>query len=134
MLQKKYPEYHLGSVLLEQCIRKRDPEQLTRVDDECVLFQNVLRECGQAEQDLAKEQAEHEIKVEQMVSSPLQAVLDNDLPNILKQKRNLNKHILDKDSASSRYNVCYLICKWSFFFNELSFSFRQLKMETKKKL
>lgn len=65
----------------------------------------MVRECGQAEQDLAKEQAEHEIKVEQMVSSPLQQVLDNDLPNILKQKRNLSKYILDKDSASSRYNV-----------------------------
>lgn len=64
-----------------------------------------MRDCGQTEQDLAKEQAEHEIKVEQLVSSPLQQVLDNDLPNILKQKRNLSKYILDKDSASSRYNV-----------------------------
>lgn len=105
MLQKKYPEYHLGSVFLEQCSRKRDPELVTRVEDDCILLQSVLKECGQAEQDLAKEQAEHEIKVEQMVSSPLQTVLDNDLPNILKQKRNLSKHILDKDSANSRYNV-----------------------------
>lgn len=86
-------------------MRKKDPEQLLRPEDECALFQCVVRECGQAEQDLAKEQAEHEVKVEQMVSSPLQQVLDNDLPNILKQKRNLSKYILDKDSASSRYNV-----------------------------
>lgn len=78
---------------------------MSRLEEECSLFQNIVRECGQAEQDLAKEQAEHEIKVEQMVSYPLQQVLDNDLPNILKQKRNLNKYILDKDSASSRYNV-----------------------------
>lgn len=78
---------------------------MSRQEEECSLFQSIVRECGQAEQDLAKEQAEHEIKVELMVSQPLQQVLDNDLPNILKQKRNLNKYILDKDSASSRYNV-----------------------------
>lgn len=96
---------------MEQGTRRKDPEQITRPDDDCTLFQIVVRECGQAEQDLAKEQAEHEIKVEQMVSSPLQQVLDNDLPNILKQKRNLSKYILDKDSASNRYNVCVLCIK-----------------------
>lgn len=67
----------------------------------------MLRDCGIAEQDLAKEQAEHEIKVEQMVSSPLQVVLENDIPNILKQKRHLSKYILDKDSANNRYNVSF---------------------------
>lgn len=104
-LQKKYPEYHLAVVLSEQGARKREPDQITRTEDECTLFQSVVRECGQAEQDLAKEQAEHELKVEQLVSFPLQQVLDNDLPNILKHKRNLSKYILDKDSANSRFNV-----------------------------
>lgn len=74
-------------------------------DNECKLLHNVLKECAQVELELAKEQADHEVKVEQMVSAPLQTVIDNDLPNIFKLKRNLNKYILDKDSASNRYHV-----------------------------
>lgn len=76
-----------------------------------------MRECGLVEQDLAKEQAEHEVKVEQMVSLPMQSVLDNDIPNILKQKRHLNKYILDKDSANNRYNVSFYQQTIYFFIN-----------------
>ncbi|KAF2897952.1 hypothetical protein ILUMI_08227 [Ignelater luminosus] len=94
---KKFTEYQLGQTLQEQSQRN--------VDSECKLLQSILRECAHVELELAKEQADHEVKVEQMVSAPLQNVIENDLPNILKHKRNLNKYILDKDSASNRYHA-----------------------------
>lgn len=80
------------------------------MDSECRLLQSILRECAHVELELAKEQADHEVKVEQMVSAPLQTVIETDLPNILKHKRNLNKYILDKDSASNRYHVSSFSC------------------------
>lgn len=42
--------------------------------------------------------------MEELVYAPLQKAIDNELPNITKQKHNLKKYILDKDSASNRYN------------------------------
>lgn len=71
------------------------------------MFQTILRDCGTIEQNLAKEYADHEKQVEELVSAPIQTLLDNDFPNILKQKRNLSKYILDKDSASNRYHVSF---------------------------
>lgn len=98
-LQKKCLEYQLGSTFIEESRQEKD----------CQLFQNVLKESGRLEQDLAKDYAEHEMKVEEMVYGPLQKLLDVDFPNILKHKRNLSKYCLDKDSASNRYNVIILI-------------------------
>lgn len=77
----------------------------SRQEKECQLFQHILKEAGRVEQDLAKEYAEHELKVEEMVCAPLQKVLDHEFPNILKHKRNLSKYCLDKDSATNRYQV-----------------------------
>lgn len=77
------------------------------------MLQDILKECGQVEIELAKELADHEVKVEQMVSVPLQGVVEGDLPNILKHKRNLNKYILDKDSASNRYHVSTYCQNWA---------------------
>lgn len=96
--------------MLEQASKNTDS------DITCPLFQYVIRECGQAEQDLAREQAEHETKVEQLVSTPLQPFLETELPNILKLKRNLNKYMLDKDSIKNRYQVGVTKCK-PFFYN-----------------
>ncbi|XP_066250512.1 SH3 domain-binding protein 1-like isoform X1 [Euwallacea similis] len=90
---KKCLEYQLGAILLEE----------SRGDSN-TLFHKVLKESGDAQSQLAREYAAHEGKVEELVYWPLQKVIDNELPSIAKQKHNLKKYILDKDSASSRYN------------------------------
>lgn len=96
---KKYPEYQLGQALVDQSKKGFLSEDF---DDESHLFQHVIRQCGMVQQDLAREQAEHEIKVETMVCLPVQEILDNEMPTIQKHKRNLSKYILDKDSAKNR--------------------------------
>jgi len=63
----------------------------------------ALVECGRVQMSLANEAMEHEAKVEQYVAAPLQHILDTDVPNILKHKRNLHRLILDMDSAKTRY-------------------------------
>lgn len=67
------------------------------------LMSFTLLECGRAQIHLANETIEHEAKVEQYVASPLQHILDTDVPNILKHKRNLARLILDMDSVRTRY-------------------------------
>ncbi|XP_070166390.1 rho GTPase-activating protein 44 isoform X2 [Polyergus mexicanus] len=87
---KKCSEYILGQTMLENA-----------GEDGLVSF--VLVECGRVQMSLANETVEHEAKVEQYVAAPLQHILDTDVPNILKHKRNLARHILDMDSARTRY-------------------------------
>lgn len=79
-------------------------EESGELDDN--LLRPILNKCGKAQVELAREMSEHEIKIENMVSQPIQSVLDNDIPAILKSKRTLSKLVLDKDSANNRYQVC----------------------------
>ncbi|XP_017878987.1 rho GTPase-activating protein 44-like isoform X2 [Ceratina calcarata] len=88
---KKCAEYVLGEVM-----RENAPED--------GLMRFTLRECGDAQKQLATELIEHEVKVEQYVASPLQNILDTDVPNILKHKKNLAKLTLDMDSVRTRYH------------------------------
>ncbi|XP_076671081.1 rho GTPase-activating protein 44 isoform X2 [Andrena cerasifolii] len=87
---KKCPEYILGQTMLENA-----PED--------GLMGFTLLECGRAQTYLANETIEHETKVEQYVASPLQHILETNVPNILKHKRNLARLILDMDSVRTRY-------------------------------
>ncbi|KAG5897372.1 hypothetical protein JTB14_022080 [Gonioctena quinquepunctata] len=91
---KKTSEYQLGTTFLEESKQGR----------ECPLFQQILKECGQVEQQLSRDYADHEMRAEELVYAPLQNMLENELPNILKHKNNLRKYCLDKDSASNRYH------------------------------
>lgn len=78
---------------------------LENAGEECHagLMNFALVECGRVQMSLANEAVEHEAKVEQYVAAPLQHILDTDVPNILKHKRNLQRLILDMDSAKTRY-------------------------------
>ncbi|XP_060816336.1 rho GTPase-activating protein 44-like isoform X3 [Bombus pascuorum] len=87
---KKCPEYVLGQTMLENA-----PED--------GLMGFTLSECGRAQMYLANEAIEHEAKVEQYVAMPLQHILDTDVPNIIKHKRNLARLTLDMDSVRTRY-------------------------------
>lgn len=60
---------------------------------------------GKTEKFLANEIAEHELKVEQLVCAPLTAISDQDLPAIMKAKKQLSRLISEKESATSRYHV-----------------------------
>jgi hypothetical protein len=53
--------------------------------------------------NLANEALDHEAQVEQLVVTPLQQMLDNDVP---KHKAKLSKLTLDMDSARTRYLLC----------------------------
>ncbi|XP_014223103.1 rho GTPase-activating protein 44-like [Trichogramma pretiosum] len=88
---KKCPEYILGQTMLDNA-------------GEEGLMTYTLTECGRAQIALANEIVDHESKVEQYVSVPLQSILDSDVPNILKHKRNLQRLILDMDSTRTRYH------------------------------
>ncbi|XP_050670979.1 rho GTPase-activating protein 44-like [Leptidea sinapis] len=91
---KKLPEYLLG---LSMC-------EASNFDDDDSILKYILFECGKTEKFLANEIAEHELKVEQLVCAPLTAIGDQDLPAIMKAKKQLSRLISEKESAASRYN------------------------------
>lgn len=61
-----------------------------------------MTHCGKLLMCLATTHVEHEIKIETKVVNPLSNISDNDYPNVIKQKKNLTKLILDMDSARTR--------------------------------
>ncbi|XP_063824835.1 rho GTPase-activating protein 44-like [Ostrinia nubilalis] len=91
---KKLPEYLLG---LSMC-------EASNFDDDDSILKYILYECGKTEKFLANEIAEHELKVEQLVCAPLTAISDQDLPAIMKAKKQLSRLISEKESAASRYH------------------------------
>ncbi|CAH0388088.1 unnamed protein product [Bemisia tabaci] len=91
---KKSAEYQLGMSMLEN----------GSLEEDCLLRQ-IITECGKLEILLANAMVDYETTVEQSVVNPLQLILENDHPNIMKHKRNLAKLILDMDSARTRYQT-----------------------------
>ncbi|KAK0081913.1 hypothetical protein PV325_011383 [Microctonus aethiopoides] len=87
---KKCPEFVFGQIMLENAAEEG-------------LMSFALSECGRAQVALANETVDHEIKVEQYVAAPLHHILETDVPNIVKHKRNLARLTLDMDSARTRY-------------------------------
>lgn len=86
--------------------------------DDDSLMKTVLNKCGHAEKSISEESMEHDHRVEQHVIAPLQSVLDTEIPNIIKLKRNVTKVCLDMDSAKTRYT--YNTLTWVI---ELTFCF-----------
>lgn len=68
-------------------------------EGECLLS-TILSDCAKIEMDLANEAVHHEVQVEKLVVTPLQQMLDNDVP---KHKAKLSKLTLEMDSARTRY-------------------------------
>nr|XP_049700022.1 rho GTPase-activating protein 44 isoform X1 [Helicoverpa armigera] len=91
---KKLPEYLLG---LSMC-------EASNFDDDDSILKYILYECGKTEKFLANEIAEHELKVEQLVCAPLTTISDQDLPAIMKAKKQLNRLMSEKETATSRYH------------------------------
>ncbi|XP_071442291.1 rho GTPase-activating protein 44-like isoform X1 [Hetaerina americana] len=91
---KKSPDYLLGHAMLE-----------SSACEENYLLSHILANCGKVETTLAAEVVEHDLRIEQEVLNPIMQILDTEVPNILKHKRNLAKLILDMDSARTRHQT-----------------------------
>ncbi|XP_035380048.1 rho GTPase-activating protein 17b isoform X2 [Electrophorus electricus] len=63
----------------------------------------MMELCGEAENMLAYEQSQHEVQLERDVLDPINQLAEVDIPNILKQRKQLVKLVLDYDSAKARY-------------------------------
>ncbi|XP_046710087.1 rho GTPase-activating protein 17a isoform X2 [Silurus meridionalis] len=67
------------------------------------LIGKMMELCGEAENRLASELMQHEIQIEKDILDPLNQLAEVDIPNILKQRRQLAKLVLDYDSARTRW-------------------------------
>uniref|UniRef100_A0A8D3CJU2 Rho GTPase-activating protein 17 n=1 Tax=Scophthalmus maximus TaxID=52904 RepID=A0A8D3CJU2_SCOMX len=66
------------------------------------LIGKMMEVCGEAENRLASELMQHELQIEKDVLDPLSQLAEVDIPNILKQRKQLAKLVLDYDSARAR--------------------------------
>ncbi|XP_035258592.1 rho GTPase-activating protein 17a isoform X3 [Anguilla anguilla] len=67
------------------------------------LIGKMMEVCGEAENRLASELMQHEVQIEKDVLDPLNQLAEVDIPNILKQRRQLARLVLDYDSAKARW-------------------------------
>ncbi|XP_030629266.1 rho GTPase-activating protein 17a [Chanos chanos] len=67
------------------------------------LIGKMMELCGEAENRLASELMQHEVQIEKDILDPLNQLAEVDIPNILKQRKQLAKLVLDYDSARARW-------------------------------
>ncbi|XP_075314277.1 rho GTPase-activating protein 17a isoform X5 [Odontesthes bonariensis] len=67
------------------------------------LIGKMMEVCGEAENRLATELMQHELQIEKDVLDPLSQLAEVEIPNILKQRKQLAKFVLDYDSARARW-------------------------------
>uniref|UniRef100_A0A4W4F2E9 Rho GTPase-activating protein 17 n=1 Tax=Electrophorus electricus TaxID=8005 RepID=A0A4W4F2E9_ELEEL len=67
------------------------------------LIGKMMELCGEAENKLASELMQHEMQIEKDILDPLNQLAEVEIPNILKQRRQLAKLVLDYDSARTRW-------------------------------
>ncbi|XP_068999842.1 rho GTPase-activating protein 17b isoform X3 [Embiotoca jacksoni] len=67
------------------------------------LIGKMMDVCGEAESRLATELMQHEMQLERDILDPLNQVAEVEIPNILKQRKQLAKLVLDYDSAKTRW-------------------------------
>lgn len=67
------------------------------------LIGTMMERCGEAENKLALELMQHELQLEKDVLDPLNQLAEVDIPNILRQRKQLAKLVLDYDSAKARW-------------------------------
>nr|XP_029495787.1 rho GTPase-activating protein 17-like isoform X2 [Oncorhynchus nerka] len=67
------------------------------------LIGKMMEVCGEAENRLASELLQHEVQIEKDVLDPLNQLAEVDIPNILKQRKQLARLVLDYDSARARW-------------------------------
>ncbi|XP_045575939.1 rho GTPase-activating protein 17 isoform X4 [Salmo salar] len=67
------------------------------------LIGKMMDVCGEAEGRLASELMQHEVQLERDILEPLNQLAEVDIPNILRQRKQLAKLVLDYDSARARW-------------------------------
>ncbi|KAL4624540.1 rho GTPase-activating protein 17-like [Arapaima gigas] len=67
------------------------------------LIGKMMEVCGDAESRLAMELSQHEMHIEKEVLDPINQLAEIDIPNILKQRKQLARLVLDYDSAKARW-------------------------------
>ncbi|XP_041813662.1 rho GTPase-activating protein 17b isoform X2 [Chelmon rostratus] len=67
------------------------------------LIGKMMDVCGEAEGRLATELMQHEVQIERDILDPLTQLAEVEIPNILKQRKQLAKLVLDYDSAKTRW-------------------------------
>ncbi|XP_007557428.1 rho GTPase-activating protein 17b isoform X3 [Poecilia latipinna] len=67
------------------------------------LIGKMLEVCGETESRLATELMQHELQIEKDILDPLNQLAEVEIPNILKQRKQLARLVLDYDSAKTRW-------------------------------
>ncbi|XP_041851947.1 rho GTPase-activating protein 17b isoform X4 [Melanotaenia boesemani] len=67
------------------------------------LIGKMMDVCGETESRLATELMQHEFQIQKEILDPINQLAEVEIPNILKQRKQLAKLVLDYDSAKTRW-------------------------------
>lgn len=92
---KKLPQFLLGCSM-EDCGNMLGKDSM---------LAETLLQCGKSNIASARNVLQYEVEVEKLVLEKFLDILENDIPNITKLRKNLSKLTLDYDSAKTRYQA-----------------------------
>ncbi|XP_022244831.1 rho GTPase-activating protein 44-like [Limulus polyphemus] len=90
----------LREIVLSQCMAEN-----SGILGESSILGIIFGKCASLQEKLGKEIMQYEMTVEEQLLTPIGEFLENDVPNITKLRKLLNKLTLDMDSARSRYQT-----------------------------
>ncbi|XP_014914326.1 rho GTPase-activating protein 17-like isoform X6 [Poecilia latipinna] len=93
LLQKKLPLTALSQAMVEGGTQLGEDSSIGK----------MMEVCGEVENRLATELMQHELQMEKEVLDPISQLAEVEIPNILKQRKQLAKLVLDYDSARARW-------------------------------
>lgn len=73
--------------------------------DKNTLLREVMERCARLEKNVAHEIVKNEISVENDVTKNLNAIMENHISGIQKQKRTVHKLMQDNESAKTKHQV-----------------------------
>lgn len=95
---KKVNEYRLAQSM-EESLQSLDKNTLLR---------EVMERCARLEKNVAHEIVKNEISVENDVTKNLNAIMENHISGIQKQKRTVHKLMQDNESAKTKHQVIFV--------------------------
>lgn len=75
--------------------------------DKTTLLREVMERCARLEKNVAHEIVKNEISVENDVTKNLNAIMENHISGIQKQKRTVHKLMQDNESAKTKHQVIF---------------------------
>ncbi|CAK8696079.1 unnamed protein product [Clavelina lepadiformis] len=96
----------LPETILAQSMQESSKSLLSEANSNHLLG-NALKVCAEAQLGIAKEKAIYEMFIDEHIISPLQTLVETEIPGVLRQRERLKRLVLDRDNALQNHQKAH---------------------------